>query len=281
MNRFAVDYCNKNKPSWCKGCSFYGVFSALTDLFAIKQLDPQKVNVISGIGCSSRLPLHLKTTGMHTLHGRAITVAVGARIARPDIPVVVTAGDGDLFSIGIGHFVNAAKKNFDMTVICMDNRMYAMTSNQTSPTSPSGHPGSLTPSGYNDSPLNILEFAIVSGATFVSRTYAGSAIHLKETLMAAFDHKGFSFVEVIAPCKTFESNLKPELIEKKIVDINSHDNHDPCNRETALRAASTAFNFDKDKNSEIPVGVFWIKNAQTFEDYVYDVKNNSHLSNDI
>jgi len=277
MERSATDYCNENKPSWCNGCSFFSIFGALTELLAEKQIDPDKVNVISGIGCSSRLPLHLNTTGMHTLHGRAIAVAVGARIARPDIAVIVTAGDGDLFSIGIGHFVNAAKKNFDMTVICMDNRMYAMTSNQSSPTSPSQHSGSLTPFGYNDLPLNVLEFAISSGATFVSRTYAGSAPHLRETLSSAFNHKGFSFVEVIAPCKTFGNDFNADLFEKNLVDINKTGAYDPYNREEALGAASIAFDFDTDKNSKIPLGVFYIRNAQTFEDYVSEIKKTKSL----
>ena len=142
-----ADYRSNLNPTWCKGCSYFGILSSLCRMFASKQLHPHELNIISGIGCSSRMSLYFSTFGMHTLHGRAIPVAIGARLNRPDIPVIVTAGDGDLFSIGIGHFVHAARKNFNMTVICMDNRMYAMTKNQASPTSAVGYEGSLTPYG--------------------------------------------------------------------------------------------------------------------------------------
>ncbi|MDO5576835.1 MAG: thiamine pyrophosphate-dependent enzyme, partial [Fibrobacter sp.] len=168
------DYKNELKPTWCKGCSYYGILSAIKQFLYNKQIKPENISIISGIGCSSRISLYFNTFAMHTLHGRAIPVAIGSRIARPDIPVIVIGGDGDLFSIGIGHFVHAAQKNVNMTVICMNNQTYAMTKNQASPTSAKGYAGTLTPYGKIDLPLDPVEFAVSCKATFVSRTFFGN-----------------------------------------------------------------------------------------------------------
>lgn len=265
------DYRSKLKPTWCKGCSYYGVLVALTEVLAMRQIDPLKLTVISGIGCSSRMTLNLNTFGMHTLHGRAIPVAIGARLARPDIPVIVAAGDGDLFSIGIGHFVHAARKNFNITVICMDNRMYAMTKNQASPTSPVGYQGSLTPYGKLSVPLNMLEFALACEATFVSRTFAGSPAHMQKTLNSALDHKGFSFVEIIAPCRTFGKKTTIASLAPRIADINENDEHDTSNKSQAIKAAQAALAYDANPDAAIPVGIFWNVQVATFEELAASV----------
>ena len=273
------DYRNNVKPTWCAGCSYYGVLVALTEVFAQQQIAPHACNVISGIGCSSRMPLYLNTFGMHTLHGRAIPVAIGARLANPDVPVVVVGGDGDFFSIGIGHFVHAARKNFNLTVICMDNRMYAMTKNQASPTSVSGYRGTLTPFGKLSVPLNVIEFAIACDATFVSRTFAGSQQHMQSTLTQAFLHQGFSLVEIIAPCRTFDRTTSLTTLAPRIKDINFEEHHDPYNKETALSAAVKALRYDLSPDAEIPVGVFWRNQTSTFEEQVAAIKQgNSHHS---
>ncbi|MFP4165154.1 MAG: thiamine pyrophosphate-dependent enzyme [Chitinispirillaceae bacterium] len=261
-------YRNGEKPTWCRGCSYYSVLDALTRVFARKGIDPQKVNVISGIGCSSRLPLFLDTLGMHTLHGRALPVAVGARLARPDIPVVVVAGDGDLFSIGTSHFVHTARKNFDLTVLCLDNRNYAMTKNQSSPTSPAGHRGSLTPFGKLSVPLNVPEFAIASGATLVSRTLSSAQDHMRGCISQAFEHKGFSLVEILAPCRKFDREAADDL-SGCTRDLQCHPFHD---RTAALKAASGAYAYDPDGSRPVPVGLFWKTERSTFEEQVESVR---------
>lgn len=263
----AGSYRAERKPSWCKGCSYYGVLMALTEVLAAHGVAPHEVSVISGIGCSSRMPLFLNTYGCHTLHGRALPVAIGSRLARPDIPVVVVAGDGDFFSIGIGHFVHAARKNFNMTVICLDNRMYAMTKNQASPTSAEGYRGSLTPYGKLSVPLNVLEFALACDATFVSRSFAGSQEHMQSVFSRAFEHKGFAFVEVIAPCRTFERQVTLASLAPRCVDIGQHG-HDPSDKETALTATVDIADTDSGKEREIPIGVFYECSKPTFESKV-------------
>ena len=256
-------YMNGRKPTWCQGCSYYAILSAITECLDERGVDPSEINVISGIGCSSRLPLFLDTVGMHTLHGRPLPVAIGARLARPDVPVIVAAGDGDLFSIGTAHFVHAARKNFDITVICLDNRMYAMTKNQASPTSPVGYEGSLTPYGKLSAPLNITELAISSGASMVCRTCAYDRAHAKKMIGEALAHRGFSLVEVIAPCRTFGDQQKG--IVDRLDDL-QEKNHQVDDRESALREASRVYDSDSDPNSIIPVGIVWKKAAPCFDD---------------
>ncbi len=262
------EYRSDLKPSWCRGCSYFGVLTALTEVFAKRQVPPHRITVVSGIGCSSRITLFLGTFGLHTLHGRAIPVAAGSRLANPEVPVMVVAGDGDLFSIGIGHFAHAAYKNFDMTVLCLNNRMYAMTKNQASPTSIAGYRGSLTPYGKPGASLNVIEFAIACNATFVGRTFAGSLSHMQETIGRAFDHRGFSFVEVIAPCRTFDRSPTPAPFDPVTAGVVRELRHDPNDRTEALKAASHALDHDSMPEKGIEAGVFYQTAAPTFEECI-------------
>lgn len=272
------DYKSDIKPSWCPGCSVYGIMAALTRVFSQKQIDPLKTNLISGIGCSSRMPLYFQTFGMHTLHGRAIPVAIGSRLSRPDIKTIVIGGDGDLFSIGTNHFVHAARKNFDITVICIDNRIYAMTKNQASPTSTIGYQGNLTPYGKLSAVLNVVEFSISCGATFVSRAHCNSPEHLQEMISCAMDHNGFSLVHVLAPCKTF--NKESFLSEKchRVIDINKDLAHDPTDRAAAITHAAASIDFDNNESSKIPVGIYWKHHSITFEEQVKEIRKNTRQS---
>ncbi len=274
------DYKSDIRPSWCPGCSVYGVMASLTRVFSRKQTDPLTTNLISGIGCSSRMPLYFKTFGMHTLHGRAIPVAIGSRLSRPDIKTIVIGGDGDLFSIGTNHFVHAARKNFNITVICIDNRIYAMTKNQASPTSTIGYKGSLTPYGKLSAVLNVVEFSISCGATFVARAHCSLPEHLQEMISCAMDHNGFSLVHVLAPCKTFNRESSLSENSKRIIDINKDLAHDPTDRAAAMTFAAESVDFDCDENRKIPVGIYWKNNSVTFEEQVRNISKN-HQQSDV
>ncbi|NLE02312.1 MAG: 2-oxoacid:ferredoxin oxidoreductase subunit beta [Fibrobacter sp.] len=271
----AEDYRSDINPSWCKGCTFYSVLQAVTSVLAKNQISPRDITVISGIGCSSRMPLYLKTNGMHTLHGRAIPVAIGARLGRPDIPVMVIGGDGDLFSIGIGHFIHAAHKNFDMTVICLDNQMYAMTKNQVSPTSFKGQPGTLCPGGKLTDALSGLQCAISSGATFVARTSASLQAQMLNIISGALEHKGFSYVEITAPCRTYGSAiLKPGI--NSFVDVNNELNHNPADKTGAMKLLSDS---GDESYKKILTGIFWKKIAPVYEDLLNGQNNQVSLQN--
>jgi len=259
-------YMNGHAPTWCPDCSYFNVLSAITECFGERGISPDGVCVISGIGCSSRLPLFLNTYGIHTLHGRPLPVAIGARLARPDIPVIVTTGDGDLLSSGVGHFVHAARKNFDITVICLDNRMHAMIKNQSSPTSPVGYKGAITPYGKLSAPLNITELAISSGASMVCRSCAYDKAHVKKMIDEAMNHRGFSLVEIIAPCHTLGDHRKE--ITERLCDLQAKG-HRTDDRESAMRVAARVFDQDNDANAGIPVGVVWKSNdILCFDDQV-------------
>lgn len=267
------EYKSGLEPTWCPGCGDFGVVTALSKAFSDEQLDPTALALVSGIGCSSRLPLWMNAFGLHSCHGRAIPAAIGIRLAKPEIPTIVTAGDGDLFSIGMEHFPHAARKNFNMVVVCMDNRMYALTKNQVSPTSRTGYRGSLTPYGNLDNPFNVIEFSIACGATFVAQTYAGNPKHMTEIIEAAIEHKGFAFVNVLSPCPTYNKIDTFKYYKGKLVDINKELGHDPSNKAKALEHASHALDADTDPNAKIPIGIFYkTEEVPTFEEKVQALK---------
>lgn len=267
------EYKSDLQPTWCPGCGDFGVVTALTRAFSDEQFDPTALSVISGIGCSSRLPLWMNAFGLHSCHGRAIPAAVGARLAKPEIPTVVTAGDGDLFSIGMEHFPHAARKNFDMVVISMDNRLYALTKNQCSPTSRKGYKGSLTPYGNLDNPFNVISFAIASGATFVAQTYAGNPKHMTEMIEAGLEHKGFAFINVLSPCPTFNKLDTFKFYKGRLVDINKELGHDPSDRQKAMELAEHDYDADYNPDAKVPIGIFYkTEEIPTFEEKVEALK---------
>lgn len=255
------------KTTWCKGCYNYILLDSLTEVFEQLQIRKTDINVISGIGCSSRLPLFLSTFGMHSVHGRAIPIAIGSRLTNPDITTVVTAGDGDLFSIGIAHFVHAARKNFNMTVICMDNNIYAMTKNQASPTSEIGYKGSLTPYGKISSKLNVLEFAIASNAGFVAQVFPGFKQNMNDVITDAIKFDGFAFVNVISPCVLYTKEAPNKEI---FTNINSEFKHDPKDFMSAVKFATRSTEYFKN-NNKTPIGIFY-KNHYLRKSFEYEVQ---------
>lgn len=208
----ARSYKSAVKPVWCPGCGHYSALAALTKALAALEVPPEEVAVISGIGCSSRIPAYLSTYGFHGLHGRALPLATGLKLARPELTVVVAGGDGDGFSIGGNHFLSACRRNVDMTYIVMDNQVYGMTKGQASPTTdPDWEHGKLTPGGTGINPFQPLVIALASGANFVARASSSDPNGAARTIVAAVRHPGFSFVHVLSPCITF----RPEQREWK------------------------------------------------------------------
>ena len=192
------------KPVWCPGCGDFSVLASMTKAMAALGLSREEVAVISGIGCSSRIPAYLSVYGFHAIHGRALTVATGLKVARPDMTVLVATGDGDGFSIGGNHFLHACRRNIDLTYIVMDNQVYGMTKGQASPTTdPEWEAGKLTPGGTGINPFQPLVIALASGATFIARCSSNDQNGTADTIAAAIRHPGFSFIQVLSPCVTF------------------------------------------------------------------------------
>ncbi len=201
-------YKSDVKPVWCPGCGDFTVLSAITKAFAELGLPPEQVAVVSGIGCSSRIPAYLNTYGFHGVHGRATALATGLKLARPDLTVVVASGDGDGFSIGGNHFLHACRRNVDLTYIVMDNRVYGMTKGQPSPTTEPDWDNALTPGGTGLRAFNPLVIALASGANFIARGFSGDPVGTARLIVEAIETPGFSFVEVLSPCVTFRPDQR-------------------------------------------------------------------------
>ena len=203
-----ADYKSDVKPVWCPGCGDFGVVNALTKAFAKLELAPESVAVVSGIGCSSRIPAYASCYGFHGVHGRALAAGTGLKVARPDLTVVVTGGDGDGYSIGGNHFLHACRRNVDLTYVVMDNRVYGMTKGQPSPTTEPDWDSKLSPEGTGLREFLPMVVALSSGANFIARAFTGDPNGLADVIAQAIRHPGFSFVEVLSPCVTFRPEQK-------------------------------------------------------------------------
>jgi len=196
-------YKSDVKPVWCPGCGDYSVLSAVTKALAKLELPPERVAVVSGIGCSSRIPAYTRCYGFHGVHGRALAAATGLKVARPDLTVIAAGGDGDGYSIGGNHFLHACRRNVDMTYIVMDNRVYGMTKGQPSPTTEPDWDSKLSPHGTGLREFYPLVIALASGANFIARAFSGDPNGCADLIAQAICTPGFSFVEVLSPCVTF------------------------------------------------------------------------------
>ncbi len=198
-------YKSDIKPIWCPGCGDFGVLAAISRALAFLQVPPEDVAVVSGIGCSSRIPAYLNAYGFHGVHGRALPLATGLKLARPELTVLVAGGDGDGFAIGGNHFLHACRRNVDLTYIVMDNQVYGMTKGQASPTTaPDWGLSELTPEGPGMNPFYPLVLALGSGANFIARATSSNPGSTADILVEAIQHPGFSFVQVLSPCLTFQ-----------------------------------------------------------------------------
>ena len=197
------DFKGKVDPDWCKGCGDFGVLNSLRRTSVELGLQPHEMLVVSGIGCSSNFPGYFNAYGMHTLHGRALAVATGAKLGNHELTVVVTGGDGDGYGIGGNHFTHTARRNVDLTYIVMDNQIYGLTTGQLSPTSATNMKTKSTPFGSVERPFNPITSAIMNGATFVARGFSGDVKQLTWLMGEAIQHKGFALVSVFSPCVTF------------------------------------------------------------------------------
>jgi len=210
---------------WCPGCGDHSVLTAVERLLAAEQLPPEKTVFVSGIGCSSRFPHYLKTYGFHGLHGRALPVATGVKLHRPDLTVFVVMGDGDCTSIGAGHWLHATRYNLDMVALLLDNNIYGLTKNQTSPTTPQGHPSNTQPRGSYLPALNPIQATLgITNVSFVAQTAEWVPAHMLATIEAAYRHEGFAFVRILQRCPVYTPSIfqaavrKPDLIEMLIHD---------------------------------------------------------------
>lgn len=197
------DYKSGVHPIWCPGCGDFGVLASFYKAVSELHIPTEQLTVVSGIGCSGRFPAFVNSYGLHGTHGRALPLATGVKMAHPELVVVAAGGDGDAFSIGMGHVPHAIRRNVNITYIVMDNEIYGLTKGQASPTSPVGMERKASPYGTIEKPLNPLLIALASGVSWAARGFSSKPKELVDLIKAAITHKGFSLLQVYSPCTTF------------------------------------------------------------------------------
>jgi 2-oxoglutarate ferredoxin oxidoreductase subunit beta len=262
---------------WCSGCGDHAVLTAVERLLEAEQLAPESTVFVSGIGCSSRFPHYLKTYGFHGLHGRALPVATGVKLRRPDLNVFAVMGDGDCTSIGAAHWIHTTRYNPSIVALMLDNGVYGLTKNQTSPTSPQGYPSNTQPFGAHLMPMNPISATLgITNASFVAQTGDWVPDHLYETISMGFRHKGFAFIRVLQRCPQYTSSVfeeavrNPDMIELmlhpdgvNVPDLEqiykNHTYHDPSDLDGGRRLA--------EPNGRIRLGLFYRnENAPRYEE---------------
>jgi len=266
---------------WCPGCGDYGVLSALQMALAELSLEAHNVVVVSGIGNSGKTPHFVKVNGVHTLHGRLLPFAMGIKVANPNLEVIGVGGDGDGLGIGAGHFVNAGRRNIDMTYLIYNNGVYGLTKGQASPTLQLGLQTKSLPKPNINEAVNPVALSIISGYTYVARSYAFDVMHLKKTIKQGIEHKGLAFVECLQPCPAYNNiNTKdwydgkdnkdpatgvPQSRLYKLEDAG----FDPVVHETSEEFKKKVAGLEKAQEwgDKIPIGVFYKNELKpTFQD---------------
>ncbi|GBD12822.1 2-oxoglutarate oxidoreductase subunit KorB [bacterium HR24] len=247
------DYRSDQKPVWCPGCGDFGVLSATFKALAALQLPKHQVVVVSGIGCSSRAPYFMSTFGFHGVHGRALPIATGIKLTRPDLTVLVLGGDGDLMAIGMGHLPHAAARNIDVTCVMMDNQTYGLTKAQASPTSFMGHKTKSTPYGVIAKPMNPVLMALAAGATFVARGYSARPNELAQLIVEGIKHKGFSFIHVHSPCAEFYNTY--DFYDQRVTEM--PEGWDTRDLKAAMELALT--------EDRVHLGIFYREERPVYE----------------
>jgi 2-oxoglutarate ferredoxin oxidoreductase subunit beta len=220
-----AELTTKEAPSWCAGCGDFTILSTLKSAIVELGIPQHQTLIVSGIGCGSKTPHYIKAYGFEGLHGRALPVATGAKLANHELNVIVVGGDGDGYGIGGNHLIHSMRRNFDMTYIVQNNEVYGLTKGQYSPTSEKGFKSPSTPNGAIEEPVNPIALALTMGATYVARGYAFDIVHLKKLIVEGSKHKGFALIDVFQPCSTYNKINTMAWYKQRIYKLedNGHD----------------------------------------------------------
>ncbi len=258
----ANDFTVKEMPQWCPGCGNFALHMALKNAMAAAGWEPHNTVMVSGIGCSGKTPHFVRSYGFETLHGRTLPCASGVKLANHELNVVAVGGDGDGLGIGMGHFMHVMRRNYDLTYIIHDNQIYGLTTGQTSPTSAKGFKSKSTPFGNLEEPVHPCALALCSGATFVARAFAGDVAHMQSVFQQAFAHRGFSFVDVLQPCVTFNKVNTYDYWKGRVYKLED-SGYDPSDWDKAFEKVKE----ERDTNWEkVPIGVYYKADMPTYED---------------
>ncbi len=260
-----ADFATKNLPTWCPGCGDFGIFAALKMALVELGLGPKEAVFVFGIGCHGNMFNAFRAINFEGLHGRPLPVASGIKMANHKLPVFAVSGDGDALGEGGNHFIHACRRNHDITYLIHDNQVYGLTTGQTSPTSPKGFKSKSNPDGSIDYPLNPLTLALSAGASFVARGYAGDIPHLSNLIVKAYQHKGFSVLDILQPCVTFNHINTYQTYRQTIYKI--EDSYVPNDKIRAFEKAT-----EWERTGKVPLGVFYEENKNTYEDDIEQIK---------
>ena len=225
----AADFQLNVKQNWCPGCGDFSVQVAIQRALGNLGRAPHEVVIVSGIGCSSRLPGYINAYGFHSIHGRSLPLAQGVKLANPALTVLVCGGDGDGFAIGLGHTIHAMRRDLDITYIVMDNHVYGLTKGQVSPRSDRGFVTKTSPDGSAETPVSALELALSAGAGFIAQGFSKELNELASLIEAGIRHVGFSFINVFSPCVTFNKVNTYDWYSQrlqKVDDLTGYKRHD-------------------------------------------------------
>jgi 2-oxoglutarate ferredoxin oxidoreductase subunit beta len=257
------DYKSDLKPVWCPGCGDFGVLNSVYRALADLRCEPHETVVVSGIGCSSRLPGYVETYGLNSLHGRALPIATGVKLAAPNLTVLAVGGDGDGIAIGGNHFLHAARRNVDIAYFMMDNEIYGLTKGQAAPTTPTGDRTKSTIYGNPEVPVDPCALAISFGATWVGRGFSGDVKGTTELMKLAIRHHGFAFLNLLSPCVTFRGDDQFKQLRAKLRAIPA--DHDRADRNAALRFTS--------ESEHLTVGVLYETQRPTLVDKMMEIRD--------
>ncbi len=246
------------KPAWCPGCGNFSILKALNKALVELGLKPYQVLMVSGIGQAGKLPHYSRGNVFNSLHGRALPVAIGAKIANPELTVIAIGGDGDGYGEGGNHFLHSLRRNHDITYLVHNNQIYGLTRGQASPTSDEGFITKTTPGGSPPA-INPIGLAILEGASFVARGFAGDIDHLSQLIQQGIRHKGFAFVDILQPCVSFNRKNTLKWYRERVYKVDEEKGYSPSNKKEALKKA-------QEWGERIPIGMIYEQKSPTFED---------------
>jgi 2-oxoglutarate ferredoxin oxidoreductase subunit beta len=252
------DLKTPKKNTWCPGCGNFGILSAFKNALIDLGLEREQVAIVSGIGCHGKMVNYVNVNGFHGIHGRVLPLATGIKLANPELTVIGFAGDADQYDEGWDHFSHTFRRNIDFTLIVHDNQVLGLTTGQTTSTSLEGFKTKSTPFGSVTPPLNPVAHALVSHGTFVARGFAGDPKHLQALIVEAISHKGFSYIDVLQPCVTFNYLNTYQWFRERVYKL-EEEGHDYTDRKKAIEKSL-------EYGDQIPIGVFYEEERPTYLD---------------
>lgn len=262
-----------DKPNWCPGCGDFGVWVSLKNAIVELNLNPWEVVLVSGIGCSSKVPYWVKTYGFNGLHGRPMPVAEGIKLANHGLTVIVIGGDGDQYGEGGNHLIHAARRNIDLTVIVHNNQIYGLTTGQFSPTTEIGEKNKAASGPLVEAPVNPLSLALSAGATFVARGFAGDNRQETSLVVEGIKHKGFSIIDTMQPCVTFNHHNTFAWFYERVYKVED-EKHDPMDKAKAFALAEQwplRRGLKEGERERLPTGIIYKEDRPTWGDGVAQI----------